>query len=372
MAKKKQKIDMRKYSKYLAEQQNIKEFMESLKNLTGRELYDLDTYSLMNKFLIDRPIEYALHRARINYQISPMETMKTCLLDGAVYIRVEDADHIRIEKNVFRGKWDVWENHLTFVEIRFVFTRNGADFTHIEQWAKTDTGSHQTIFHPVRGTVVDKTKLKISFEDDFPYFPFVSILWVDGESFLEPLSDAVIRLEAAFRVIGVENTDRLGAAIFLENVRNLTDIKTAPAIMGRRIHSLPKGGKFHSVGSDAPGIQLMLTEIENLISAIEKASGVVSTEKLASLSGISRMIAENPLMILSDEIRSRFRAGMELVVETARIVQPSAPELKLKFKTIKFIVDTDKHIKLIDRAKLVEAITPEEEILELRMLLDLE
>ena len=372
MAKKTVKLDWQKFVNYSMEQKDIEEFQNTLRKLTGRDLYNLETLSLMNKFLINRPISYSLHRARLNYPLSPMEVMKSCLLDGTVFIRVEDATHMRIEKHVYLGTWDIFDEILNKVEIRFLYTQGNQDFTHVETWERLEGGARQIVFAPVIGNVVRVADLKEAFTMDFPLFPFVGIRWIDSESFLEPLKESVIRLEAAFQVIGAENIDRMGLALYLEGVRNVEDIKTAPRKMGRRIHILPKDSKFHSPGSDAPGMELMLAELENLNSAIEKASGVVSTEKLASLSGISRQIAENPLIILSDEIRNRFSNGMQEVVATARIVNPSAPEFEISFKTIKYIEDSDKQIRLIDHAIEKNAITPEEEVRELRLLLDLD
>lgn len=372
MPKKETTFDWQKFVNFSMEQQDIAEFQNNLKSLTGRQLYDLNTLSLMNKFLINRPINYALHRTQINYPISPMEAMKTCLLDGTVFIRVEDSTHMRIDKQVYHGEWGAFDDQLNFVEIRFIFVRDGVDFTHIEHWAQTPNGATQVVFEAVRGDVIREKELKVAFTMDFPLFPFVGIRWIDAESFLAPLKESVIRLEAAFRVIGAENIERMGLSLYLEGVRNVDDIKSAPRKMGRRVHILPKDAKFHSPSPDAPGMELMIKEIENLDRAIEKASGVVSTEKLASLSGISRQIAENPLVILSDEIRNRFAKGMKEVVETAKIVDPRADELKISFRTIKYVSDTDKQIRLIDKAVEREAITLEEEILELRLLLDLD
>lgn len=370
MPKKQEPLDIQKFLDYNMQQQDMIAFKNQLDSMDGRELYELETISLYNKYLVDRPVNYAFHRVMVNYPVSPIDIMRDCLIDGQVILRVADAEHIRIEQYVSRVEWDAFDNTLNFIEIKYVYQDGGRDYYHVEHYIKNpDNTATWTVYKPLRGNGTSE-ELVVDYTIELPLFPFVGIQWVFNTSFLMPPKAALIRLELAAQVIGAENVDRMGLALYLEGIRNVEDIKSAPRKMGRRVHILPKDAKFHSPGSDAPGMELMVIEYNNLISAIEKATGVVSTENLASLSGVSRMIAENPLIILAEELRNRFTNGMVEVVELASLMG-GAEELKISYRPLKHIENKTEYLNILDRAIEKEAITDEEHITELRLLLDL-
>lgn len=373
MPKKKPELDWEKFLKHNIEQQDIAEFTKKLNSMCGRELYEMETWSLNNKHLIDRPVNYAFHRTLINYPVEPIDIMRDCLIDGQVFLRVEDATHISIEQYVHRAEWDSFTDILNFIEIKYIYTEtNQENYYHIEHYIKNPDGTAEwIIYKPVKGEVPE-TEWKIDFQMTLPYFPYVGIRWIFNQSFLEPLKASVIRLEAAYRTIGAENIDRLGAMVFFEGVRNVDDVKSGPRLMGRRIGIAPEGSKIHTAGSDPAGIELMLAEVENLQAAIEKASNVVSTEKLASLSGLSRQVAERPLIMLADELRNRFTKGMQRVEELAKPLG-GAPVLEISYKPLEEQIPRtlQEQVNLLDSSLEKGYITEEEYTREIRLLLNL-
>lgn len=371
MPKKTPEIDWPKFLEYNMEQQNIADFQAALNRMDGRGLYEMESLSLVNKYLINRPVNYAFHRTLINYSVKPIDIMRACLIDGQVILKVDDSEHIKMEEFVSKATWDDFTDELNFVEIKYVYEEAiGKDYYHVEQYIKLSDGQAQWIVYEPVPPEAPEANWKVKLSTTLPVFPYVGIRWIFNESFLMPLKTAIIRLESAYRVIGAENIERMGLSLYLEGVRNAEDIKTAPRKMGRRVHILPKDSKFHSPSPDAPGMELMVVELENLQTAIEKASGVVATEKLATLSGISRTIAEKPLIMLADELRSRFTGGMVEVEELSKAMG-GAPDLKISYRQLKYIEDRNSYLNILDKAKEAEAISDEEYAIELRMLLDL-
>lgn len=365
--------DWSKFLSYSLEQQNIAEFRDQLASLTGRELYELETLCLVNRYLIDRPVSYAFHRARITYPVSPMEIMRQCMIDGQVFLYVADANHISITEYVSEARWNPFSDQLEFIQVKYVFEAdNGQDYYNVEEYYRNPDGTATyVIYEPIRGDNVHPKDWKVQMRLTIPYFPFVGIRWINNIGFLQPMKEAIIRLESAYRVIGAENIERMGLSLYLEGIRNIDDIKTAPRKMGRRVHILPKDARFHSPNPDAPGMELMVHEINNLHAAIEKASGVVSTEKVASLSGVSRQVAERPLVVLAEELRNRFSDGMMEVYDLVSVFG-TPPELKISYRSLKYIDDKNTYLSVLDRAYEKNAITDQEYNAELRLLLDLD
>lgn len=366
-------VDWEKVVDYAAEQQRIADFVAKMDALTGRELYEMQTLSLVNRFLIDRPISRAFRKTLINYEVKPIDIMRSCLIDGFVFLRVEDIEHISILKFVTKGVWDEFTGDIILIETKYVYydEQYRKDMYHIERFEQIGEGMLHTVFQPVDPSDVnDEKKWVISTVSTFPRFIFVGIRWIDDLSFLMPLKENIINLERAYRVIGAENIERMGLQLYISGVRNLEDIKSAPRRMGRRVHILPTDADFHSPGSDAAGMELMIAEIVNLTAALEKASCVVAAEKLAVLSGISRSIAEEPLNALAEGLRDLFENGMMEVYELARFMG-GAEKPVITYRPLKIIEDKPGHLKILDRAVDLNAISPEEEIQELRLLLEL-
>ncbi|GAG23325.1 unnamed protein product, partial [marine sediment metagenome] len=242
-------VDWEKVVDYAAEQQRITDFVAYMDALTGRELYEMQTLSLVNRFLIDRPISRAFRKTLINYDVKPIEIMRSCLVDGFVFLRVEDIDHISILKFVTKGVWDEFTGEILKIETKYLYydEQYRKEMYHIERFEHIGEGMLQTVFQPVDpGDVNDEKKWTVKSSSTFPRFIFVGIRWIDDLSFLIPLKENIINLERAFRVIGAENIERMGLQLYISGVRNLEDIKSAPRRMGRRVHTLPEGAQFHS------------------------------------------------------------------------------------------------------------------------------
>ena len=369
---KKNYIDWDKYQDAVIWQQEMQDFVNKLQNMTGRDLYEMNSKSLVAKYIVDRPVDYALHGTEINYPVDPILVMRNCLIDGAVYLRVEGSKAIKIEDYVSKAEWNPISDELEFIERKWLYEdeSDGQEYWHIEHYILLPDGEARFIeYMPVDDDSKPDTWV-VDTSIIVPFFPYVGISWVAFQSFVETYKDNIIRQEAAFNVIASENIERMGLQLYIENIRNVDDIKYAPRRFGRRVHVLPKDATFHSPSSDPAGVQLMIEELDRLDRALERASGVVSTERLASLSGVSRMVAERPLIILATDIRKRFEKGMQSVVEKIRTIEP-APELEVSYKPLTIVEDTDKRLRLLDRAIEKNALTPEEEIKELRFLLDL-
>ena len=367
--------DWERVAQISMEKQKIDEFVAAMDAMTGRELYDMETLSLMNRFLIDRPISRAFRKTIINYDVEPIDIMRSCLIDGFVFLRVDDIDHIRIEKYVSQGRWDLLTDELMLIETKYLYfdeTRR-EDMYHIEHWKRNPTknsGIH-IVYQPVDpGNETDERKWIVKTTTNYPVFPYVGIRWIDETSFLIPLKASIIRLEAAYRTIGAENIERMGLSLFISGIRSKDDILTAPRKFGRRVHIIPEKANFANMGTDAPGMELMIHEVNNLQGAIEKASCVVAAEKLAVLSGISRSIAEEPLNALAEGLRDLFESGMLEVYELAQRMGGADKPL-ITYRPLKIIEDKIGHMKILDRAVELNAISYEEEIQELRLLLEL-
>jgi len=365
------KIDWQKFLLATQRQQDIEAAERKLQSLDGRALYEMDFISQMPDLLINRPVNMAMHRTIVNYPVKAVDIMRNCLIDGGVILEVGDKDHVAIQKYVTKVDYDAFTDDLVFLEIKYVFEAStGENLWHIEHWYKFSDGTGLYIQYKPTNNGDDSNKWVMDFEIMVPVFPYVGIPWVEHESFLKKPKSAMVRLELAYRVVGVENIERMGLSLFIEGVQDVNEIKTAPRKMGRRVHILPPDSKFHSPNPDAPGMELMVIEMVKLHEAIEAATGVVTTEKLATLSGISRIIAEKPLIILAEEIRDRFTKGMQQVAELSSTMG-GAPELKIRYRSLYHIEDRTVELAILDRAVEKHAITDQEHITGLRELLNL-
>jgi hypothetical protein len=370
---KKQFIDWTQYMDSVEHQQEVQAFIDMMEKLTGRQMYTMDTYSLLPQYIVDRPVKYALHGTILNYDIDPIEIMTYCLVDGVAYLRVEGADTIYVDEYVKDANWNPISDTLDYVVRKWVYEDEASDMElwHIETYTLMPDGTCLYTEYEPSESDEDLDNLRVAYQDYLPYFPYVGIPWKNYQSFIETYSGNIIRQEAAYRVIATENIERMGLQLYITNMRKGDTIEQAPRKFGRKVYMLPKDADFKSPNPDGPGMELMVEELDRLDRALEKASGVVSTERLASLSGVSRQIAERPLIILASEIRTRFIEGMEAVVEKIRVLDGSAEDFKASFQPLTLVEDTDKYLRVIDKAKEVDAITPEEEIRELRQLLNL-
>jgi hypothetical protein len=346
-------------------QQSLLSVMQELEDMSGRDLYDLHTYSLCPRYLIDRPCNFAMHGTFTNYEIDSEQLMKTCLIDGSAFVKIGDWRHLDIEKYVIEVIYDGFTEELKEIWTDYV----AEDTLHYTTMYAVGPPATQTNYKPQR--TCEKARLEVDEVITLPYFPYVGFFWHNKTSFLDPVHEAVIRLEAAYRVVAVENIERKGMQLYLQGVRNVDDIKSAPRKLGRSVHILPDGATFHNPGSDAPGLELIKWEIVQLWEGLEKATGVVSTEKLASLSGVSRLIAEKPLLMLCEDIRNVYEKGMA-DVETACKGIAGAPPLEISFQPLHEIESPGAYLGWINEAYTKGVISEVEYIREFRRLLEMD
>jgi len=370
MAQKKIKVDWNKYLDTVEWNQDMADFINSLSEASGRDLYEMESRALTARYLIDRPVNYALYSTTINYPVDPIEIMKYSLIDGVAFVRVEGKDNIKIDEFVSIGNFNPISDELEFVERKWLFEDEyGNDLWHIEWYTLNPDGT--ALFVQYEAEDDTKPELWVVIEEmGLPFLPYVGIPWISSQSFLVPYRDAIIRLEGAFRVIGVENIERMGLSLYLEGVRDVDQIKTAPRKMGRRVHMLPKDSKFHSPAPDQPGMQLMIEEIDLLEKAIQRASGVISPRELANMSAEAKKVAEKPLLILAEDVRKRFMKGMQSIVEKVQTIE-SAPALRVSFKPLREVADKSGYLAVLEVAREANAIDDKEYINELRCLLDM-
>ena len=370
MAQKKIKVDWNKYLDSVEWNQDMADFINSLAEASGRDLYEMESRALTARYLIDRPVNYALYSTTINYPVDPIEIMKYSLIDGVAFVRVEGKDNIKIDEFVSIGNFNPISDELEFVERKWLFEDEyGNDLWHIEWYTLNPDGT--ALFVQYEAEDDTKPELWVVIEEmELPFLPYVGIPWISSQSFLVPYRDAIIRLEGAFRVIGVENIERMGLSLYLEGVRDVDQIKTAPRKMGRRVHMLPKDSKFHSPAPDQPGMQLMIEEIDLLEKAIQRASGVISPRELANMSAEAKKVAEKPLLILAEDVRKRFMKGMQSIVEKVQTIE-SAPALRVSFKPLREVADKSGYLAVLEVAREANAIDDKEYINELRCLLDM-
>jgi len=343
---KKPKFDWNQYIDNLAAKQDLERFMSDLAGMTSRDLYEMESYTLKAQYLIDRPVSFAMSDAETPFPIDPVVAMTNALVDGASYLEVRDADTMYLDSdNIVDVTFDYNTAELLTITRQY-YTETGYYYT--DRWERVTTDPSETTIYTIYAARKDSglENLVIELQIELPIFPWVAFIWRNQTPFLSKYREALIRLEGLARIIAADNTERRGMALYLEGVRSIDQIKIAPRRLGRAVHMLPAGAKFHSPSPDPSGVELIEMEFANLNDAIDRASGVVSAEKLATLSGISRQIAMQPLLILADEIRDVFVTGLKLIHRTAQMMG-GAPELTYKFPPLTVIENKDQYLNLL-------------------------
>jgi len=372
MPKKPEPIDWNTYISTTHEQQEMEKAVQDMRALTGRGLYEMPSYSLCAKYLIDRPSNHAMHGTITNYPLDPVETVQDILIDGEVYYKVIDYKSITRDKYIRKVNLDYFTGQIQYILIGYAYGDKGNLFYWESYTADINGGATYTIY---KSTTKDDDEtirhLTVDTITTVPFLPYVHSHWKGGQSFLESVKETVIRIEAGHRVIGVENTERRGSGIYLTGVSSVAKIRKAPKQYGRSVYMLEEGAEFHNPGSDTAGFELLKWEIVQLWNSLEKATNVVSTEKLANLSGISRTIAEKPLIFLCEDLRTIYQKLLYDIYALVQPVQSGTPEPRIKYRRLVEIEDKSAYLALLDKGKEEGAITQVEYNEGLRLLLDL-
>lgn len=392
MPKRAPALDWNGYYDALWRRQYDEQIVKAIENLCGRDLYEQSTLSGMSKYLINRPVSYALHGSEINYPVDCQKIMRWCLIDGRVVLRIGDPQHIRIQEHVREVRYD--NEECSFVRIQYYIDDpeglpGNAQLIYREDYTRT-----KYVINPDSKSLEESTRwatkvevykgqkkeedLVITLTFTIPFWIFVAIPWIDEESFLEAPKKSIVRLEGAYVQVESENTRHSMRKLFIVGVKK-TDNKPTPQEMAERVNYLPSGGEAYYVDSDTGGVSLMFEEEIKLEEAIERMTGVISIKQLANLSGDSRQIAETPLVQLAEEIRTRFEKGMQKVVAilqdyfglTNTDINMESPDLRINYQFLRIVTDKAQHLAIIATAKEKNAITPDEERREYRRLLNL-
>jgi len=200
--------------------------------------------------------------------------------------------------------------------------------------------------------------------------PYVCAVWNEGMSILDTVRASIIRLEIVTRVVGEENMDN--RVRYIVGGDDVSKIGSAPRRWGRPFRIMPTNSSIENASSDKAALDLLIHEQADLWNNIEKATGVVSTEKLASLSGVSRLIAEKPLVMLCEDLRAVFVKFLEDIYALVSWMGIEEPECSFKSMSVApMCEDPVKFMDALDRALDREAIDIEEWQKKARWALDL-
>jgi hypothetical protein len=317
---------------------------EWYKSLTGRDLYEMDTINLMNKTVIDRPITLSLNNVEVTLtsgsgtakdddkeivkSIDPESIMTDCMIDGRVVIRIQDSwDNLEVEP------WDQIHTvetdgtgYISYLRIQYQIevenNRQGGwfrrDYRKIE-FIDFDTGRRDIVYvridfpivkRPEDFEKVDPNEIIVT---EIPYIPFVAMTWNKAQvDFLITAKRAFIELERVSIEISGENNKHSRRKLFIKAPAH-TEKEVAE--LGNQINQLtPEGDAFYP-DPHAAVINGFFKEKDDAIEAIENKTGVVATEKIVALSGVSRITAMKSLIDLSQKIRKKFIALMVLIEE---------------------------------------------------------
>jgi hypothetical protein len=361
MPQKKKDLPWEDYISALGEQASIDQAQNEMAALTAREMYEGAFITNAPHYLVNRPTNHAMHGTVTNYPLDPVDVIKNVLVDGENFYKIEDWEHIRKEDFVRRAEKDHYTGQI--LSILICYPINDGNLYYWERYIGGASPTGEAAYVDEWGTAGNclYTQYKTTTDDSekteellvpettrmLPFFPFVSVEWNGGVSIIDTVRTALIRLEASARVIATENIERRGMALYITGVDDISKIKKAPRRFGRNAHMLPTGANFVFPNSDVAGIGLLTTEQNDLWNSIEKATGVVSTEKLATLSGISRLIAEKPLNMLAEDLRAKF-LGLLMDIYELISFQPDTPEPECTFLSLDIAPGFDNAVQMLD------------------------
>lgn len=368
MALKDKPFDEIAYIRQLVIQQDVDNLVKQLELLSARDLYDLDTHTNVAKYLIKRPSEYAMHGAVTNYLLDPVETMEDILIDGICYYMVGDWQHVRKDDYVYTAEVDHWTQEILYILTCYPIYENTKYYW--QSWALSPFGGATYTQYLVTETNDEETSknLQAEFQIELPYMPWVAGRWKHGIGLVETVRSSVIRLEAVYQIVSATNNE--GRMNFVTGVDDVKQIREAPHRFGKTWRILPKDSDAKSLGPDGTDLELLRDEKEWLWEGIEKSTGVVSVDKLTVLSGESRTIAEKPLIMLAEDVRTVWN---KLLMDVYELVGGPKPETSYKPLTVTpYFPNPEVLVRILDDAVEKGDITEEERKAKKRYMLDLD
>lgn len=389
-----------------AELRKLRLRMEAQKNeewynsLTGRALYEMETQSLMNQTVIDRPVNLSMNNVTMTLtkgsgkkkeekekikSVDPVTVMTDCMVDGAVVLRVRTSwTDLEIEdfQNVAELKID-GEGFIKFIRIQYLtLDANGK----VGPWFRRDyekkkandpkSGKEKTIsvridYPPVK-KLADFDTLSpdqlTTVEIDF--IPFVAQVWDTAqESFLIKKKRAFLELERVTMEISGENSKHSRRKLMVK-APAATELTLAD--LDDEINLLGDNGDAFYPDPHAAVINGFFKEQETQIEAIENATGVVATEKIVALSGVSRITAMKSLIDLSQKIRTKFIDLMILLEDLFKEHKIDTRQLTILVPPLgMLIVDVNNQATLLEVARAKGYISEYEERESIRQMLSL-
>ncbi len=384
MVKREKPVNWEQYYEAKWRQQMDEEIFTAVARTTPRELYEQSSLTGTARYLVNRPCTYALHGTQVNYPVAPQKIMRNVLIDGWTVVKIGDPENIKIQEHVWEVRYDRSSSILDYVRIQYQVEESPGQIDSRKMWYREDwhrwwNGTAWIGYVEIFKVVLNEKDFEVVFTYEFPFWPFVAFRWVDDESIIEPVKFSVIRLEGVSLQVEGENTRHSGRKLFIIGIRK-GENRLTPREISERINYLPENCEAYYVDSDTGGVGLMFEEQEKLDAYIERTTSVISIRQLAGLSGESRQIAEQPLVMLAEDIRMQFELGMEQIVVTCQeffgknntYMQMKSPDLVIDHRFLRMVFDKKDYLEIVNHAVQRQAITPDEERTELRRLLQLQ
>ena len=328
----------------------LRKSMEAQRNeewflaLTGRDIYEMDTQNLMNKTVVDRPVTLAMNNVVVVLtsgkgkkkdkdkeevkSLDPETIMIDCMVDGRVVIRIRnDWNDLEVEDNdnIADLKID-GKGNVVFIRIQFqTLLENGKPGLWFRRDYRKDiminieTGNEEIRFVRVDYPLVKKLTDfdKIDPEEiiitEIPFIPFVAQTWNPAQnSFFNKKHRSFLELERVTIEISGENTKHSRRKLM---VKLPSGTQKSLGDLDDQINLLDKEGDAFYPDPHAAVINGFFKEQETQTEAIENATGVVATEKIVALSGVSRITAMKSLIDLAQKIRAKF-IRLNILLET--------------------------------------------------------
>jgi len=307
-----------------------KEIEKALSHLTPLALYD--SKGMLGGWAHDVPTalaRFAMRRWTVEPRFPLRHAIIVMLVNGFVLPFIRSDGSVRIEDPHHIYSYDYNDREeLTEVIIDYLTEKvNDATKRRIRYRAiyrrqidePTTTAApqeHYTFSEGEYDENVDETKIgeAMSAEVALAEWPYRFIRWIDNCSILEPVKAAILRWEAAFWNIAVDNNRHSRR---VKTYQGVTEVKTAPGDVqdgeGREI--LPPGNNVSAYYADThpDGIAPMFTELEKLEARIRDITGLTKIEALHNMSGRSRLLEIDPLLAQAEAIRVKCHEIMEKV-----------------------------------------------------------
>lgn len=388
-----EKVAVLKHRKQIREVTAQRATDKWLKSITGRFLYEMPTVTMKARNVVDKPVSQALCDVRfqlindknkkkkkkdkeefISFQAIDIAT--NTMVDGFSVVRlgpgwdfitIEPALNIRILETDAKG-------HIIFIRIQHLvddvegkpvwFRRDywqeiikiEDDFTNVEESEKKffrrdwPLVRKETEFADIEKEGQEEIDEK-TVVTEIPFIPFVAFEWNSRhESFLLPARDAFIELERVSIEISGENHDHHTRKLY---VTGAPQTEILPADLGERVNILNTGDKAFYPDPHAQAMNSFFKERDDQERFIENFTGVIATEKIATLSGISRIIAMTSLVKLAKKIREVLLAGLIRIEEIFNGIEGvESKELLVLFSPLgMMIVDVNNMSALLKEAK---------------------